>query len=99
MVKEIVWSKRALIERFQILDYWINRNKSSRYSVKLDRLFLQQIELLSLHPYIGKTTTSGSVRIKIVSNYLIFYDILETEIHILSIKDGRQNPGKFSAFR
>ncbi len=95
MVKEIVWSRRALIERFQILEYWINRNKSSRFSKKLDKLFLQKIELLTFHPFIGKKTTTESIRIKIVSDYLIFYEILENEIHILSIKDGRQNPVKF----
>jgi addiction module RelE/StbE family toxin len=95
MVKEIVWSRRALIDRFQILEYWINRNKSSRFSEKLDKLFLQKIELLSLHPFIGKTTTSKGIRVKIVRDYLIFYEILDTEIHILSIKDGRLNPKKF----
>ena len=95
MVKEIVWSKRALTERFQILEYWINRNKSSRFSKKLDNLFLQKIELLTLRPFIGKRTTSENIRIKIVRDYLIFYEILETQIYILSIKDGRQNPGKF----
>ncbi len=99
MVTEIVWSRRALIERFQILEYWVNRNKSTRYSEKLDKLFLQKIQLISLHPFIGKRTTSESIRIKIVSDYLIFYEIFETEIHILSIKDGRQNPNKIKDIR
>ena len=99
MVKEIVWSKRALAERFQILEYWINRNKSSRFSEKLDNIFLQKIELLTLHPFIGKRTTSENIRIKIVRDYLIFYEILETQIHILSVKDGRQNPKKFKNIR
>ena len=83
MVKEIVWSKRALKERFQILEYWINRNKSTRFSKKLDTLFLQKIELLTLHPFIGKRTTAENIRIKMVRDYLIFYEILDTEIHIL----------------
>jgi len=61
-VKEIVWSKRALIERLEILEYWINRNKSSRFSE--DNLFLQKIELLSLHPFIGKRTSFEKIRIK-----------------------------------
>jgi len=95
MVKEIVWSKRALTEWFQILEYWINRNKSSWFSEKLDNLFLQKIELLILHPFNGKRTTYENKRIKIVTDYLIFYEILETQINILSIKDGRQNPKKF----
>ena len=81
MVKEIVWSRRALIERLQILEYWINRNGSSRFSERLDKLFLQKIEILSVHPFIGKRTTSKGIRIKIVNDYLIFYEILQSEIH------------------
>ena len=99
MVKKIVWSRRALIERFQILEYWMKRNKSSKFSEKLDKLFLQKIELLSLHPFIGKKTTSKSVRVKIARDYLIFYEILDTEIHILSIKDGRLHPTKSKNIR
>lgn len=73
MVKEIVWSKRALTERVQILEYRINRNKSSEDSKKLDNLFLQKIELLTSHPFIGKTTTAENLRVKVVKDYLIFY--------------------------
>ena len=95
MVKEIVWTKQALIERFQILEYWRSRNKSNRFSTKLDALFMQNIDLLSLHPYIGKRTTDDKIRIKVVRDYLILYEILENQINIMSIKDGRQNPRKF----
>lgn len=95
MAKEIIWSKRALKDRFQILEYWINRNQSSSFSKKLDLIFLQKIKLLSLYPHIGKKTNFDSIRIKVVNNYLIFYEISETHIYILCIKDGRQNPMEF----
>jgi toxin YoeB len=58
-------------------------------------LFLEKIDLLSIHPFIGKKTDIETIRIKIARDYLIFYEIHEFEIHILSIKDGRQNPRKF----
>lgn len=99
MVKEIVWSKRALAVRFQILEYWININKSLRFSKKPDNLFLQKIDLLTSHSFIGKRTTSENIRIIVVREYLIFYEILETQIHILSIKDDHQNPEKLKNLR
>ncbi len=94
MVKQIIWSKRALKERLEILEYWNKRNRSNAYSKKLDLLFVEKIEFLSIHPLIGKKTDIQTIRIKVVRDYLIFYEIHASEIHILSIKDGRQNPLK-----
>jgi plasmid stabilization system protein ParE len=97
MAKQVTWSKKALAERIEILEYWNNKNKSNRYSKKLDTLFLEKIELVALHPLIGKKTDIEDVRIKLAEKHLIFYDITASDIHILSIKDGRQNPGKFKS--
>jgi plasmid stabilization system protein ParE len=44
-------------------------------------------------------TDIETVRIKIARDYLIFYEIHETAIHILSIKDGRQNPQNFKKLK
>jgi hypothetical protein len=50
MAKEIVWSARAQKERFEILEYWKNRNKSANYSIKLNNLFINSIELVAEMP-------------------------------------------------
>ena len=39
MAAKVVWSVRARRERFEILEYWANRNKSKTYSRKLYQLF------------------------------------------------------------
>lgn len=85
MAKEIIWSKRALKDRFQILEYWISRNQSSTFSKKLDLIFLQKIKLLSLYPHIGKKTNLDNIRIKVVNSYLIFNEISETHIYIFCL--------------
>jgi plasmid stabilization system protein ParE len=36
MVEKIIWSLKAQEDRKQILNYWINRNKSTYYRVKLN---------------------------------------------------------------
>lgn len=50
MAKEIRWSIRADRVRLEILEYWANRNKSTAYSKKLNRLFIDKIELLAEFP-------------------------------------------------
>ncbi|RYD80719.1 MAG: type II toxin-antitoxin system RelE/ParE family toxin, partial [Sphingobacteriales bacterium] len=44
------------------------------------------------HPNIGKQTSDSNVRFKVVREYLLFYEISEDEIIILTVWDNRQNP-------
>ena len=94
MAKQIIWSLRAQKEKREILKYWSQRNKSNRYSKKLNQLFKESIKLILEHPQIGKLTDSPFVRIKIIKEYLMIYEVSETSISILSIWDGRQDPAK-----
>lgn len=98
MAKQIIWSLRAQKEKKEIFKYWSKRNKSNRYSKKLHELFKEAIQLLREHPYIGRSTDDDSVRIKIVKEYLLIYEITEISINILSIWDGRQDPSKLEDF-
>jgi toxin YoeB len=92
MAKRIVWSQRARSERFAILEYWIKRNKSKIYSTKLNELFVKAVLTISKYPKIGKRTDVKNVRVKIVRDYLVIYEITEREIIILTIFDSRQDP-------
>ncbi len=92
--KQVIWSFRAQQDRISILEYWIERNKSKTYSNKLFLLFQQAADLISDHPKIGKPTSYGNVRFKIVRDYLLFYEEMEDSIEILLVWDGRQNTDK-----
>lgn len=95
MAKEIRWSVRADQERFDILQYWTNRNKSTSYSLKLNKLLNDRIEQLIEHPEIGKSTNRKSIRLLIVKDYLVYYKISSNAIEILSVWDSQRNPQKF----
>ena len=92
MAKKIIWSLNAQRDRKNILQYWNKRNQSNRYSIKLNKLFKDAVKLISNYPRIGKLTNKENIRIKIVKDYLIIYEDLENEIHILTIWDSRRNP-------
>lgn len=91
MAKKIIWSLKSQIDRKNILLYWNQRNKSNRYSIKLNKLFKQASKLISKYPKIGRLTDQKNIRIKIVRDYLIIYEEHETEVHILTIWDSRQD--------
>jgi toxin YoeB len=92
MVRQIIWTKRAQKERKEIFTFWNTHNKSSFYSRKLNELIKDSLKLICLHPFIGKPTNKENVRVKILKDYLIIYEITSNEIVVLSLWDCRQNP-------
>jgi plasmid stabilization system protein ParE len=95
MVKQIIWSRLAHLNRVQILDYWIKRNKSVVYSKKLNQIFEDTVDLIRKHPRIGKETEVPNVRIKIIADYFLTYRETENSIEILTIWDNRQDSSTF----
>ncbi len=92
MNKTIIWTKRATSQRKEILKYWINRNKSNRYSTKLNILFGLAADSLSVNPELGRITEIENVRQKIVKSYKLFYKVIESEIFIIALVDMRRDP-------
>jgi addiction module RelE/StbE family toxin len=92
MARRIVWSKRSIEDRKDIYSYWNQRNSSKAYSRKLNQFFIASVELLSVHPKLGRTSSKKGVRIKVVRDYLLLYEFDEKELRILTIFGSRQDP-------
>ncbi|MFT4202478.1 MAG: type II toxin-antitoxin system RelE/ParE family toxin [Chitinophagaceae bacterium] len=76
--RKINWTEKANAERKEIIEYWINRNQSKTYSIKLNNLFNEAVKKIAERPTIGrKTDFEKNVRLKIVRNYLLFYQFEE----------------------
>jgi plasmid stabilization system protein ParE len=94
MAKPIVWANKARKDLFEILEYWVNRNKSKTYSIKLNFAFEKIIETIAEHPKIGKLSGYNDIRFGILKPYLIAYQEFKSEILIITIWDTRQDPEK-----
>lgn len=92
--RTINWTRQALIDRIEILDYWIKRNRSRKYSAKLDLLFVSAVELVAEQPELGRKIAKSNTRVKIVKDYFIIYEYNDLEVDILIIWDSRRNPLK-----
>lgn len=93
--RKIIWTKKAQVERKDILEYWIIRNRSKTFSIKLNKLIISTLQLLAENPKIGRKTDYNNVRVKIVRNYLIFYEFSDSLLIVLSIWDGRRDEQTF----
>ena len=93
MVKrKIIWTLKAKNQLFSILEYFAKRNKSKTYSLKLHKKIKSEILITLKQPNIGKQTDILNIRGLIIENYIVFYELLDTNIIILNILDCRQNP-------
>jgi plasmid stabilization system protein ParE len=93
--RKIIWSNRAKIKRYEILKYYIDRNKSNTYSKKLNLRISKELRLLIKlikYPDLGIKTDIEGVRGSIIENFILFYDFNETMIVVHYIWDSRQNP-------
>ena len=91
MARKIIWIDSAQTERREILAYWIERNKSKTFSIKLNKLIIAALKDVSKNPFIGRKTEIVDVRVKTVREYLIFYHITPKSIFVLSVWDGRRD--------
>lgn len=96
MAKRITWTLKAQQDRKEILRYWQVHNQSSTYSKKLNQHIGKALTLIAAHPHIGRRTNIENVRVKLVRDYLIFYEESGEKIFILSIWDNRRNPDEIS---
>ena len=92
MAKKVIWSKRAVNDRKEILRYWNTYNGSTVYSKKLNALFKKAIHLIATHPFIGRKTDAENIRAKLVKDYLIIYKVTEARIEVLIVWNNRRNP-------
>jgi plasmid stabilization system protein ParE len=92
--RRIIWSLRANLDLYQILEFYYKRNGTKTYSGKLNTTIRNSIRLLEKHPEIGIHTDVKSIRNLIVMDFGIFYEIKSATIEIITIWDSRQNPEK-----
>ena len=90
--KQVRWTQRAILDKIQILDYWIERNGSKSYSERLNLLIDKTLSKTAQFPESGKQTNYKDIRAKIISHYLIFYRIQTDFVEVVRIWDSRRDP-------
>jgi plasmid stabilization system protein ParE len=101
MVKRKVnWTNTASIQLREVLEFWVRRNKSKTYSLKLLTKIESRINTLIEFPFEYPETSFPEVRVAAMNHYSIFYKVTDDIIIILAFWDNRQDPKKLlSLFR
>ncbi|MFD2824522.1 type II toxin-antitoxin system RelE/ParE family toxin [Lacinutrix iliipiscaria] len=92
--RNVIWTRTADIQFVGILEYWVNRNKSNTFSIKLLKLVTKRTKQIAINPELYKRTDFKDVRVASLGNYSIYYKTTEKEIIVMSFWDNRQDPKK-----
>jgi plasmid stabilization system protein ParE len=90
--RNVIWTRTADLQFVGILEYWVKRNKSSAYSIKLVNLVSERTNQIAKTPLAYKSTNFKNVRVASLGNYSIYYKVLENDLIISAFWDNRQNP-------
>lgn len=93
-IKTIKWSNYAKSELRKTLKFYTLRNGSSTYSLKLLNDIEELTQTLSKSEFIGRLTSNKKIRVIPMKVYLIFYEINDNQIDIVSFWDNRQDEKK-----
>jgi plasmid stabilization system protein ParE len=92
--RNVIWTRTADLQFVGILEYWVKRNKSTTYSIKLVKLVSERTNQIAESPLIYKSTDFKDVRVASLGNYSIYYKVSENDIIISAFWDNRQDPKK-----
>jgi plasmid stabilization system protein ParE len=89
----IIWSNQAETDYIDILKYWIEHNKSNKYSSKLMLEVEKKEKMISQNPYIGSPSEIKGVKYVLIDkNFSLYYRINEDVVEVLAFWDNRRNP-------
>jgi plasmid stabilization system protein ParE len=91
MAKEIIWSNLAKLELANVLEFYVQQNGNTAYSLKLLEEVDDIIKTLSKSELIGRLTKNKVTRVFPHDVFLIFYEVNNNRIEIVSFWDNRQD--------
>ncbi len=92
--RTIVWTRTADLQFVGILEYWVKRNRSNRFSKKLLKLVMERTLQISEKPFIYKSTDFKDIRVASLRNFSIYYKVTDEQIIVTAFWDNRQNSKK-----
>jgi plasmid stabilization system protein ParE len=92
--RKIIWTETAAKQRRLILEYWLQRNQSNAYPLRLLHLSDEKAKLIAENPLVYKKAEFPETHVAAMGHFSMFYKIKDNEIIITAFWDNRQDPKK-----
>jgi hypothetical protein len=90
--RTVDWSKDALIDFVEILNYYINRNKSKTYSQKLNNEIKFKLKTLDFTVSLPQKTSVKDLFYFTHNHISVCFEILDNNLKVQLVIDDRRNP-------
>lgn len=91
-LQENNWQPRAKAELFEILEFYQNRNGSSKYGERVFEQMVHRLSFIGENWQFGERVNKENVRRTIVEHFALYYLITPESVDILSVRDARRKP-------
>lgn len=92
--RSVIWTGTAATQRKEVLKYWIEKNKSTKYAEKLIFIIRSRVNTIANYPESFKKSKYPNTRVSSLGHYSIYYKFEDDKIFITAFWDNRQNPKK-----
>ena len=92
--RNVVWTRTADIQFAGVLEYWVKRNGSKKYSRRLIKLVNQRTKQIADNPFIYKSAKFKDTRVASLGNFSIFFKVTNNVVYVTAFWDNRQDPSK-----
>lgn len=96
MANAVFWTEQSKRDLIEIKRFFDHRNQSTYYSQKLFRLFKATAGFVGQYPLVGFKTDFEDVRGILAREYILFYQVDDGNVTILTVWDTRQDPGQLN---
>lgn len=76
--KKIIWTETAARQRRSVLEYWLQRNQSNEYPLKLLQLSNEKANQIAANPMLYKAADFPNIRVATMGHFSLFYKITAT---------------------
>ena len=90
--KKVIWTQKAEIQMYTIMDYYAERNKSDFYSLKLHHDIKQKLHKLNFTTALPKKSSIKGLFYFIHNHISIFFLVHKEQLVVVLVWDERRNP-------
>jgi hypothetical protein len=90
--KKVIWTKRAEIQMFAILDYYAERNKSDYYSLKLKKAIDIKLSKTDFTVSLPQKSSIKNLFYFVHNHISVFFTPESDNLYIVMVWDERRNP-------
>lgn len=94
--KKVIWTRKAEIQMYAIMDYYAERNKNDSYSIKLQIVIKQKLRKLDFTTTLPKKSSIKDLFYFTHNHISVFFLIHNEYIVVVLVWDERRNPNDLS---